>query len=100
METICILMGGPDRMLIDGTGKKWLFEDHPYCGPVVLGKNGNPLENQPPESSSFWVAVQHWYDQGKRTHPPLCGKTWCIWDKPTMKKMRHIGGGNYVLETD
>ena len=100
METVCILVGGPDRVIVDRLNKKWLFEDHPYCGPVVIGKNGDPLANQPPESSPFWEAVQCWYDQGKRTRPPLLKETWCIWDKPTMQKMRHLGGVHYMLVTD
>ena len=100
METVCILVGGPDRLIVDRLNKKWLFEDHPYCGPVVIGKNCDPLANQPPESSPFWEAVQCWYDQGKRTHPQLLKETWCIWDKPTMQKMRHLGGVHYMLVTD
>jgi hypothetical protein len=100
MKTAHILFGGPERILIDGAQKKWRFEDHPYCGPVVIGKRGDPLEVQPPENSSFWVAVNLWYAQGKRTHPTVGRETWCIWDKPTMQKMRHIGGNNYVLVHD
>ena len=47
VQLVCILHGGPERILVDGKGKKWHFEDHPYCGPVVVGNNGDPLENQP-----------------------------------------------------
>lgn len=100
METVCILVGGPDRVIVDRLNKRWIFEDHPYCGPVVIGKNGDPLENQPPESSPFWEAVQCWYDQGKRTHQPVPKEMWCVWDKPTMQKMRHLGGAHYMLVTD
>ncbi|MEN6585743.1 MAG: hypothetical protein ABFE02_06800, partial [Sulfuricella sp.] len=66
-KVIHIMRGGPDISIIDGRSRKWRFEDHPYCGPVVIGKNGDPLENQPPESSPFWEAVNCWYRQGKVT---------------------------------
>lgn len=100
VQLVCILHGGPERILIDGKGKKWHFEDHPFCGPVVIGKNGDPLETQPEESSPFWKAVQLWYDQGKRIRDPKTGETWCIWDLPKMSKMRHLGGNHYVLVMD
>ena len=101
MQTVCILYGGPERILIDGRGKKWRFEDHPYCGPIVLtGKTGEIAENQPPENSPFWDAVQLWYDQGKRTKDPNTGEIWCVWDRPTMRKMRHLGGKHYMMVTD
>lgn len=100
MSKICILMGGPDRTILDARGRKWTFEDHPQCGPVVIGKRGDPLENQPPESSPFWEAVNNWYSQGKRTRKPVAGETWCVWDRPTMPKMRHMGGRHYMLICD
>ena len=86
MITIFVLMGGPDRVILDARGRRWLFEDHPHCGPVVIGKKGDPLENQPPENSPFWEAVDHWYSQGKRIKEPIAGKAWCVWDRPTMQK--------------
>ncbi len=101
MKIVCMLYGGPERTIIDGKGKKWRFEDHHYCGPIVLtGKTGEIAENQPPENSPFWDAVNLWYAQGKRTKDPRTGEIWCVWDKPTMRKMRHIGGNHYELVTD
>ena len=99
-EMVHILYGGPERILIDGAAKKWRFEDHPYCGPIVVGKNGDPLETQPAESSPFWKAVQLWYDQGKRTTDTKTGEIWCVWELPKMSKMRHLGGNHYMLMTD
>ena len=98
-SVIHIQFSGPERILIDGKGKKWRFEDHHYCGPIVVGKYGDPLDVQPHESSPFWAAVNLWYAQGKRTKPPIGKEVWCIWDRPTMPKMRHVGGKNYVLMT-
>ena len=94
---IHIAYGGPDRYLSVGC-KQYRFEDHPYCGPVVIGKNGDPLENQPPESSPFWEAVNCWYRQGKVTEQ-VCGETFAKWVKPTPERMIHIGGNHYMLDT-
>jgi hypothetical protein len=101
MQIVCLLTGGPERIILDGKGRKWRFEDHHYCGPVVLtGKTGEVSENQPPENSPFWDAVNLWYAQGKRTRDPNTGEIWCVWDRPKMQKMRHLGGKHYKLVTD
>ena len=97
-KVIHIMRGGPDISIIDGRSRKWRFEDHPYCGPVVIGKSGDPLENQPPESSPFWEAVNCWYRQGKVTEQ-VCGETFAKWVKPTPERMIHIGGNHYMLDT-
>lgn len=85
---IHISYAGPDIFIIDRHGKKWKFEDHRYCGPSVLGRNGDPLANQPPESSPFWEAVDCWYQQGKVTET-ISGRVFAKRVKPTMPKMRH-----------
>lgn len=100
MQIIHIAFAGPERMILDSNRRKWKFEDHHYCGPIVLGKDGDPLDVQPQENSPFWSAVNLWYAQGKRTKDPRAGEIWCVWDKPTMRKMRHIGGNHYELVTD
>ena len=97
-NAIHIMQGGPDVHIVDARGRKWKFEDHPHFGPFVLGKNGDPLENQPPESSPFWEAVNFWYQQGKATEN-VCGETFAKWVKPTMPKMIHLGGTHYMLDT-
>ncbi len=56
------------------------------------------LENQPPESSPFWEAVNCWYRQGKVTEQ-VCGETFAKWVKPTPERMIHIGGNHYMLDT-
>ncbi len=98
MTLIHVSYGGPDRILYLN-GKKWRFEDHPYCGPIVVDKNGDPLKVQPPEGSPFWECVSYWYQQGKRIKENGRDAPWCVWDKPTIQKMRHVGGNNYVLVT-
>ena len=99
MELIHIALGGPSRRITDARGKTWRFEDHPYCGPVVVDVHDDPKDSQPPEGSPFWEAVTHWAQQGKRlidgAHGPCC-----VWDKPTPQKMRHLGGMHYQLVPD
>ena len=97
-KLIHISYAGPDIFIIDRHGKKWKFEDHHYCGPSVLGRNGDPLANQPPESSPFWEAVDCWYQQGKVTET-ISGRVFAKWVKPTMPKMIHLGGNHYMLDT-
>jgi hypothetical protein len=71
-----ILWGGPDYW-IDVGGKVMRFEDHPYCGPIVVSnKNGDPLESQPGERDKFWMHHSAWVQQGKKTKT-LDGKAWC-----------------------
>lgn len=88
-----LLLGGPDRKIIDAKNRVWKFEDHPYCGPVVVDRHGDPKDEQPPEGSPFWDAVSCWYQQGKQIRE----MGFCVWQKPTIQKMRHIGGRNYQL---
>lgn len=78
---IHISWAGPERWLSAG-GKQWVFEDHRYCGPIVLcNKTREPATNEPPESHSFWQHVNAWYQQGKRTQK-VGGKVWCMYETP------------------
>lgn len=98
MEVIHISYAGPEIMIIDRARRKWRFEDHHFCGPIVLNKDGDPAENQPPQSSPFWEAVTWWYQQGKRTKQ-IAGSAYAEWTRPTMEKMVHVGGNHFILET-
>jgi hypothetical protein len=82
---IHISFGGPERWI--SVEKPYRFEDHHYCGPIVLGKNGDPLENQPPERHRFWLAVNAWYRQGKRT-VEAGGKVWCVYETEMAAKRK------------
>jgi hypothetical protein len=85
LKIIHISTGGPDRYLTVA-GKTVLFEEHPYCGPIVLHKQTkDPIENQPKESDLFWVHYDAWAMQGKRVKE-VDGKVWCEYETDTMKK--------------
>jgi hypothetical protein len=43
-----------------GLGKAWRFEFSRMFGPVLVGKNGDPLKSQPPERSRFWPEFEKW----------------------------------------
>lgn len=79
VSIIHISWGGPERWL-SCAGRLWVFEDHPYCGPIVLtGKTRDPAKTQPPENSIFWQHVNAWYSQGKHTKK-IAGKEWCVYE--------------------
>lgn len=55
-------VAGPDHHIkIDG--EIFTFEDHHYCGPIPLGKRGDPIHL--PDHHAFWGCVSDWYQQGK-----------------------------------
>lgn len=46
---------------------RWHFEDHPYCGPTLLDKRGEPTSALlDSDTHPFWGHYQRWCDQGKR----------------------------------
>lgn len=77
MNLIHISFGGPELHL--SADKNYRFEDHPYCGPVVVDRHGDPLTNQPGELSLFWTHVNAWYQQGKQTKR-IGDQTWCVYE--------------------
>lgn len=77
IELIHISIGGPVIHLT--ADKMYRFEDHPFCGPIVVGKDDDPLGVQPKESSLFWQHINAWYQQGKRTKE-VCGKLWAVYE--------------------
>ncbi len=87
----CLLVGGPD-LHITVDGRVYCFEMHPYCGPVILGKRGDPLALQPAKKSLFWVAVDCWVEQGKQ----IDTVNNCVYklevDIPILK---HLGGKHF-----
>lgn len=91
--TFCILEGGPIQTL-DAGGKRFLFEFHPYCGPVVVNaKTHEPLSRQPGERNAFWVAVTQWAKQGKRVVDGVC-----VWEPEPEPEMVHLGGRHWMLK--
>jgi hypothetical protein len=87
MQLIHISFAGPERWL-SCAGKQWRFEDHHYCGPMVLANvTGEPAEKQPPERSPFWTHVSAWYQQGKKTQT-VGDKVWCVYETPMQEKRR------------
>lgn len=87
-------MGGPDRKIRDQHGKEYTFEDHRQFGPLVLGKNGEVLDDQPGERASFWRAHRWWIEQGENVDVD----GFCVWAEPApTHKVEHIAGSNYRL---
>jgi hypothetical protein len=87
-----ISWAGPERWISCG-GKHWVFEDHRYCGPIVLvPSTGDPATNQPPEGSIFWQHVSAWYAQGKRVKE-VSGKAWCVYETQMQEARRRGRSG-------
>lgn len=64
MKIIHISFAGPVYRIRCG---KWkAFEDHHYCDPIFVGKDGDPLGIQPKETDPVWSHVNAWYQQGKQ----------------------------------
>jgi hypothetical protein len=90
-DFIHISYGGPDRFITDATGKRWKFEMHPYCGPVVLNADGDPAKRQPGEKSPFWEATTRWAQGGQRLND--AGE--CVWEPEKKPILQHIVGKHY-----
>ena len=90
MSLIHISLAGPTRTITDATGKRWTFEMHHYCSPIVLNKRGDPMERQPGEHSPFWHAVTRWAQGGYRLNGIEC-----IWEEEPKPIIEHISGKHY-----
>lgn len=88
---IHISVAGPTRHITDAKGKRWTFEMHRYCGPIVLNGGGDPAKRQPGEKSPFWHAVTRWAQGGHR----LDDKSECIWEEEKKPILEHIAGKHY-----
>lgn len=58
-----LAIGGPDHTVTDARGRAWLFEMHPYSGPLVLRQDGKIAAVQPGYRSAFWPAFEAWQQQ-------------------------------------
>ena len=65
---IFIDCGGP-VLEIAVNGRRVRFEDHPYCGPTALKRNGDPARYQP---NDFLTAATLWAQQGRKVKNGLC----------------------------
>ena len=81
-----ISLGGPEYD-IQVNGKRYHFEMHPYCGPHVLNRNGEPAAHQPQE---FLHAASLWAQQDQRVENGLCR-----WDHEPELILVHLGGRHY-----
>lgn len=94
-----LLMGGPDR-LIEVDGEVIRFEDHPYSGPMPLGKRGKERRLGP--RHKFWSAVTWWAQQGRQLDPET-GR--CVYREVSREEeligegneLVHLGGRHYYI---
>lgn len=87
-----LMLGGPDHVIV-ADGKRWNFEMHPVCGPVVLNAKGDPLNHQPGPRSDLWTAVTLWAQQGQQVD----SEGVCVWVPPVAELWVHMGGRHHAL---
>jgi hypothetical protein len=90
MRVACVLFGGEDRRILV-RGKVELFEDHPYCGPMPVRKDGRERHLGP--RHPFWQAVTDWYRCGK----PVDDEGFCLYAPEPKDILRHIGGRQWKV---
>lgn len=74
---------------IQVNGKRIEFEMHPYCGPTILKRNGEPLKHQPID---FLEAASLWAQQGQKVVDGLC-----VWHHEPKPILKHLGGRHYQV---
>lgn len=90
-----VRLASPGRdFTIEVEGRRHEFEMHPYFGPAVLDKNGDPAKRQPGPRHPFWTAVTLWSQQGK--HVGADGL--CVWAPEQKPALVHLGGRHYTLK--
>lgn len=85
-----MLVGGPMFKISVG-GKIYEFEMHPYCGPTLLNRRGDPLplDKHPKD---FLEAASLWAQQGQKTEDGLC-----VYYHEPKEILKHLGGRHYLL---
>lgn len=84
-----------DEYKIRAGDKEFHFEFHPHCGPMMLGKRGNPVQSFPPQNSPFWDALYWWIHQGKQVD----AEGYCVfkWEMKPVNILKHLGGRHYKV---
>lgn len=72
---------------ISVNGKIIEFEMHPYCGPTILKRNGDPAVKQP---AAFLHAASLWAQQGQKIENDLC-----VWHHPPEMITEQIVGKHH-----
>lgn len=75
----CFIDGwGAGPFVIEVCGKRFRFEDSDRFGPMLVDRNGDPLENYCPSSGSpFWYGHKRWV-QARRIGGDGMS---CLWDE-------------------
>lgn len=87
-DELCIDAWGAGPFVIEVGDKRYTFEDSDRFGPLLVRKNGSPLDNQPGERHPFWIGYNPWRRQGRRVADGLC-----VWQPFKPDKVRIIVRG-------
>lgn len=83
-DSNAILTLGGNEYLISVNGEGIRFENHPFCGPIPIGKRGKELKLGP--RHKFWRAVTRWAQQGR-----MVENGWAVVDPPKRVKIYRVG---------
>ena len=86
---VLVMAGGPMRR-ISVNGRIIEFEMHPYSGPAILKRNGEPLKKQPMD---FLHAASLWAQQGEK----IDENGLCVWYHEPKEILRHLGGRHWLI---
>jgi len=86
---VCFLDCGGPIHVISVNGKRYRFEMHPYCGPNVVNRKGDPLKHQP---TDFLKAASLWAQQGQQVENGLC-----VWFHEPEPILKHLGGNHFQI---
>lgn len=60
---VFVSLGGPAITVRDDSGYQWLFEDHPYCGPMFVNRDYQGINEYP--AQELMERINKWYSEGK-----------------------------------
>lgn len=68
----------PDIFRIRTAAGEFCFEYHKFCGPTLLGEDGNPIHLPDEEDHPFWLSLSAWIQHGRRVD----AEGFCILEAP------------------
>ena len=89
MATVCCILNGGPELEIQVNGVRYKFEDHPYCGPTILNRRGEPASVQP---TQFLRAASLWAQQGRKLEDGLC-----VWYHKPEPILEHLAGKHFMI---
>jgi hypothetical protein len=90
---MCLDTWGAGPFVIEVGDRRFTFEDSDRFGPLLLRRDGMPLDRQPGERHVFWRGYTPWRHQGRRVEDGLC-----VWQpfRPDRVRVVLVGRRRFV----